>query len=156
MWPKQRPKQTGESVSGCVNRGFPDRRHRCPLDFPNEKCLQPQSESFVEHLNSQESLIYLCKYPFQCINIQPCALFLLQSSVRDDRKHSAAVWKRLESLVGVFSQSEHASARPLRHTPAGRSVPPLKLLHCRESWVLKGRQGKFHHSIPQLRCVNIR
>lgn len=56
-----------------------------------------------------------------------CAVVFLQVSVRYDRKHSSAVRKRLEGLVGLCVQPEFASARPLRHTPAGRSVSVLPL-----------------------------
>lgn len=54
-------------------------------------------------------------------------MVFLQVSVRYDRKHSSAVRKRLEGLVGLRVQPEYASARPLRHTPAGRSVSVLPL-----------------------------
>lgn len=54
-----------------------------------------------------------------------CALVVLQVSVWDDREHSSAVRKCLEGVVGLRPQPEHASARPLWLTPAGRSVSVL-------------------------------
>lgn len=56
-----------------------------------------------------------------------CALFFPQISIRNDRKHASAVWKRLEGVVSLFTQPEYTSARPLWCSSAGWSVflPPL-------------------------------
>lgn len=50
------------------------------------------------------------------------ALPPLQVSLRYDREHSSAVWKRLEAFVRLRVQPDRSSAGPLRHTPASRSV----------------------------------